>query len=210
MLEIKIHDTQVQKFLKASPKRARWANSEALKMTGGHWRKEIRRFIETGGRGWQALSAGTKKMRSGKKSPLFYLAKLVRFKYGTSKGVQYVRIGFFPTRILTKRQRQKTGRRYSLKGTSRQKARFRKQMSMTAQAMARLHEFGKRRPVTKRMRRFMAARGVPIKKSTRSMDLPARPMIGPVFKRDRREMRNYYAKRFFQKFFSKQKPRLGF
>jgi hypothetical protein len=209
MFSVKIDERQIQKFLRRSPRRARWANAEALKMTGGHLRKSIRAFIEAGGKGWPPLSPLT---AAGKKhqSPLYFLGRLVRFKYGVSRGRQRVRIGFFPTRTLTKRQRLKTGRRYAVASTQARRAQFQRSFNMTHQALARLHEFGRRRRVTARMRGYFAYTGRPLKKITKVLTIPARPMIGPVFRAQRREIPRYYAARFFQKFFGNQKPRLGF
>ncbi len=98
MLEIDIKSIEVEEFFKKSPARMRWANSEALKMTGGHIRGKMRRYIEKGGSGWKPLSPLTGKKGRPYKTPLHFLGRLIRFKYGTSKGTQFVRIGFFPTK----------------------------------------------------------------------------------------------------------------
>ena len=90
MIKVKIDDKQIMDFAKKSPARAKWAMSEALKMAGGHYRKDMRIFIESGGENWSPLHPVSKKGRS----PLFNLGKMVSFKYGKSKGVQRVRIGF--------------------------------------------------------------------------------------------------------------------
>ena len=55
MFQVKVDNSQVLDFTRKSPVRARWATAEALKMTGGHYRKELRAFIEKGGRGWRPL-----------------------------------------------------------------------------------------------------------------------------------------------------------
>jgi hypothetical protein len=207
LFKIKIDDSQVMDFVRKSPVRARWANAEALKMTGGHYRKEIRSFIERGGRGWKWLHPVTRR-KGRKKGPLYLLGRMVRFKYGTYRGTQRVQIGFFPTRTLKKRERIKTGRRYSVRGAHKERARMQRNLGMTDQALARLHEYGKRRRVTPRMRRRMAAVGLPLRKKTRMLETPARPMIGPVFEKRKREIPRYYEQRFFQKFFSGEKPLL--
>jgi len=206
MYQVKVDDSQVMDFVRKSPKRARWANSEALKMTGGHLRKEIRAFIQRGGRGWRPLHPVSEYGRRERRGPLAGLAKLVRFKYGTSKGTQNVMVGFFPvreTRFLKRKRKTVTKR------TVRQvRARFRQQFGMTHEALARIHEYGKRRRVTPAMRRKLAAMGQPIQKKTRVLETPARPMIGPVFEKNRNAIPRYHEKRFFQKFFSKEKPML--
>lgn len=58
------------------------------------------------------------------------------------------------------------------------------------------------------MRKKAAAMGRPIKKSTKFLKIPARPMIGPFWKQIKHEIPKYVEKRFFQKFFSKEEPRL--
>jgi len=65
--------------------------SEALKMTGGHFRKKLRAFIESGGENWPP---GHPLLSKGR-TPLYNLGKFARFKYGRYKGDQRVQIGFF-------------------------------------------------------------------------------------------------------------------
>lgn len=208
MFKIDIDDSQVVKFTRISPQRGRWAAAEALKMTGGHMRKKIRRFIEKGGEGWAPLHPVTEAGRKKKRSPLFLLGRLVRFKYSTYRGAQRVQVGFFPTRTLKKRARQKSGQKYSLRGAGKEQARFESSMGMTDAALARLHEYGKRRRVSARMRRKLGAMGLGLRKKTRALEIPPRPMIGPVFRKEHNAIPLYFERRFFQKFFCGEKPRL--
>ena len=91
MIRVKIDDRQIMDFVKKSPARSRWAMSEALKMTGGHFRKKLRAFIESGGENWPP---GHPLLSKGR-TPLYNLGKFARFKYGRYKGDQRVQIGFF-------------------------------------------------------------------------------------------------------------------
>ena len=94
MINIKIDNSQIQKFFKRSPKRAEWAMKEALSMTGGHVRKDFKQFVESQMSGMTPLHPVTKAGRKAKTSPLYGLGKMISFKYGKSKGVQQVRIGW--------------------------------------------------------------------------------------------------------------------
>jgi len=91
VIRVKIDDRQIMDFVKKSPARSRWAMSEALKMTGGHFRKKLRAFIESGGENWPP---GHPLLSKGR-TPLYNLGKFARFKYGRYKGDQRVQIGFF-------------------------------------------------------------------------------------------------------------------
>jgi len=191
MLNITIDDKQLIKFLDQAPARGRWAMAEALKATGGHMRKKVQAYIEKGGEGWTPLRPMTQKLKGSKATPLRRLARMVRFRYGRYRGDQRVQIGFLAPG----------------KGGT---ARFRRQFGTTPEALARKHEKGKRRRVTQKMRRYFASIGYPIRKSTKYITLPARPMIDPVFRKNRREIPRYLERKFFKVFFSKKKPMLGF
>ena len=95
MISIKIDNSQIQTFFKRAPKKAEWAMKEALSMTGGHVRKDFKQFIETEMSGMKPLHPVTVRgKKSGKVSPLYNLGKMIAFKYGRSRGVQQVRIGW--------------------------------------------------------------------------------------------------------------------
>ena len=76
MIKVKIDDRQIMDFAEKSPARSRWAMSEALKMTGGHGRKKLRKFIEDGGENWPRSHP----LLATAKTPLYNLGALVRFK----------------------------------------------------------------------------------------------------------------------------------
>jgi hypothetical protein len=187
MFSVKIDDSQVKKFVKESPRRADWALREALSMAGGHYRKDLRKSIEQGKIGGpKGLHPLTKGKRKNRRSPLYALGKLVRFKVSRIKKTNFrLWFGFLGG-----------GKRY-----------FRQKL--TSLQVAKIHEGGKRIRVTPAMRRKAAAMGHPIKKSTRFIQIPARPMIEPFWQKIKAGLPGYVEKRFFQKFFSKENPRLG-
>lgn len=211
--EVNIDSIEVESFFKKSPARMRWANSEALKMTGGHIRGKMRRFIEKGGRGWKPLSPLTGKKGRTYKTPLHFLGRLIRFKYGTSKGVQSVRIGFFPTREKVKKINLGAGDKYTqlynVNSVKRVRNRFKRDFKMSHLAFARLHEYGKSFNA-RRAKGAFASRGTPLKKSTTKLKIPARPFVRPVWQMLKGKLPRYYKRRLFQKFFSKQKPSIKF
>jgi hypothetical protein len=179
MINIKIDDKQIMDFAKKSPKRARWASAEALKMCGGHYRKKLRAYIEQGGENWPPLSPTTIKIkeRQGLRhlTPLYGLGKYSRFRYGVRKGIQRVTLGFLTPKIAR---------------------------------IIRICEVGRRRKVTPALRKFYHVMGVHLKKSTKYINIPARPIIKPFWKKHEKGVQIYIEKRFFEKFFSKEKSRI--
>lgn len=197
-LKIHWHDQELRAFMDRWPKRTRWAMKEAMEMTGGHMRKKIRAFIESGGQGWPPLSPTTRARKGGgHRSPLYKLAQLVRFKATGGKNPR-VRIGFF---TATKRGKTAWNRR--------QRERFKGFFGGTPAALAKKHEFGKRVRVTPQMRRGLiksaaAVNIAPIRKSTKYFTIPRRPMIGPVFRKERARLPEYLGDKFWQKMQSRE------
>ena len=167
MIKIKIDDSQIMDFVKKSPARSRWALSEALKMTGGHFRKKLRKFIEGGGENWPA---GHPLLARGR-TPLYGMGALVRFKYGKYKGNQRVQVGFFG----------KLAR------------------------IARNVGYGRRIRVTEGLREYFIRRKVYLKKTTKFINVPPRPIFEPFLRRHERNMLTYMEGKFFDKFFSNEK-----
>ncbi len=195
-ISVKVHDKELIRSLKVSPKRAKWATREAFKMAGGHFRKKLRKDIEKGRIGGSRKKSPitSKANTSGAnwnllghrgKGPLYFMGRLIRFKVGMSKGQLLLRLGFLPSKS-----------RFKFHGKS-----------ATIPAIAKMHEFGKRIRITPEMRRkFFPAVGHPVKKSTRFFTIPARPMIGPFFNREKNNFPKYIRERFFQKFLGKDRP----
>lgn len=173
MIKVKIDDSQIMDFVEKSPARSRWAMSEALKMTGGHFRKKLRKFIESGGENWPAghplLSRG--------RTPLYGMGALVRFKYGKFKGNQRVQVGFFERQVAK---------------------------------IARNVGYGRRVRVTEGLREYFIRRKVYLKKTTKTLTVPARPIFDPFLRREERNMLAYMEKRFFEKFFGKEKSKIAY
>jgi len=111
MINIEINDRQIMDFFRTSPKRAEWAMSEALKMAGGHIRKDLKIYIESGLSEMTPLHPVTVAGKKGKASPLYNLAKAISFKYGRRKGVQQVRIGWIKKGLPVIVRRALYGRR---------------------------------------------------------------------------------------------------
>jgi len=201
MIDLKVHinDREVMEYAKKSPQRAQWAQREALKATGGHYRKWLANFIEYGGRGWKP--AVKTRYRKQSRRPLEGLARLVRFRVSRIRKVFYrLRVGFFHYK-----SKRMTSKRYRyLKET------FKGQYGMTPQALAKKHEYGHRQRLTRKMKRKMAAMGIPVKRSTKYLQIPARPMIRPLHREVQKTVGGYFKKRFFTIFFSKRNKRLGF
>ena len=177
-MRIEIDDRQILDFARKSPARAEWAMREALKMCGGHFRKKMRAFIETGGPGdWPPLNPVTRRLRHGvvQRTPLFGLGRFVRFRYGKSKGIPRVWIGFHG-------------------GVSK---------------IVRAVQVAKKTRVTPQIREYFARRKIYLRKSTKFINTPARPIIEPFWSREEKNIAGYVEKRFFEKFFGEEKPKLG-
>lgn len=196
-IEVIYHDEAIKELAERWPKRAKWAMGEAVAMAGGHYRKIIRTFIERGGRGWKPLSSLY--LRSSKKQgatsrPLKNLAQLARFRAVKGQNPR-VQIGFFP-----QQQRGQAG------WNKKERKRFKDFFGGTPAALAAKHEFGARYRVTARKQRMMAAMGMPLKKSTRYVTIPARPMIGPIFRQEEANMPAYVGGAFWKKMTSSEGP----
>jgi len=186
MFSVKIDDSQIMKFARKSPARADWALRESFKMAGGHYRKKLRAAIEQGRVGGKKeLHPLTTGKRKKQRSPLYALGKLVRFRVSRIQKTQFrLWFGFLGG-----------GKRFF-------------KQKLTALQVAKIHEGGKRIRVTPAMRRRAAAMGHPIKKTTRFLKIPARPVIEPFYRKVKAGLPGYIERRFFEKFFSKQNPRL--
>ena len=173
MIKVKIDDRQIMDFAKKSPARSRWALSEALKMTGGHFRKKLRAFIEGGGENW---TPGHPLLSRGR-TPLFNMGALVRFKYGKYQGNQRVQVGFFEKQVAK---------------------------------IARNVGYGRRVRVTEGLREYFIRRKVFLKKTTTTLNVPARPIFEPFLRREERNMLTYMEGKFFDKFFSNERSKIAY
>jgi len=183
MIGFEIDDSQVIEFTRSSPKRAEWAMSEALKMAGGHFGTKkggpdsLRTFMLNAG-GLKPLHPVTlANPRRRGKSPLAVLAALVTFRYGKTKGVPRVQIGWIK------------------KGLP---------------AIARRALYGVRKRVTPQIRELFHRRGVHLKKSTKTITVPARPALDAFWAKTEKKIWPYVEKKFFEKFFSKQRANIRF
>jgi len=188
MISVEIDDRQITDFFKTSPKRAEWAMKEALSMAGGHFRNKLRDYIEAGGQGWPPLHPATKAARGRKGStPLHGMGRFVRFQVGKVKGAMTASIGWV---------KGKGGQALSaktLKGITK---------------VGRISETGKRVRVTSGLRYVFIRRGFPLRLETKWLQVPARPMIEWLWNKVQREGGPYVEKRFFEKFLSKENPKL--
>lgn len=179
MIHIQIDDKQIMDFVKKSPVRARWASSEALKMCGGHYRGKLRKYIEQGGENWKPLSPTTKRIKQ------LHGIKHLTPLYGLGRFVRF---------------------RYGVrKGIQRVTLGF---LTAGIAKIARIVQYGRRMKVTESLRRFYHRTGLHLRKDTKYIIVPARPIMEPFWKKHERDVQNYIEKRFFEKFFSKQKSRL--
>jgi hypothetical protein len=167
------------------PNRIKWAIGEAMKMTGGHEKKLLRKFIETGGPGWPGLNTITRKLKQGPSSPLFNLGKMAKWKY-TGGANPRVQVGFFfQSKMKGSQRRAAKGRYVSYFGKG-------------EDSIFLKHEEGADIPVTTAMQRSLAGLGIFVRKGT-ILHVPARPMIGPFWEREKELVPAYVHKRFWEK-----------
>lgn len=194
IIDVTIHDEELKRYLKKSPARADWAAGEAFSMAGGHFKWKLRKDIQAGRIGGPKGSPHPLgKRRKKSLSPLYNLGIWARFRNRKRQGQWRLLIGFLNVPGIKFRFGDKR---------------------LTIPAVAKMHENGRRIRVTKKMRGMIGGRSAaegfkPLKKSTRYLNIPARPMVGPFYNREKNNIQKYVRKRFFEKFFSKQRPDLG-
>ncbi len=186
---------QVSSHLKALPSDVAHANRSGLKSVGWWLTRQMRNHIEYGGSGWAPLSPLTKKFKraNGRRkwsrrqspvSPLFYLGKFCRYNLDDRGDTVQIFMG--------KTAKGKPGR-----------------ADKWLQAVAKRTEYGKRIPVTSNTRRAIAAtRSGRSKKAVQGeawfafnkqkkfVDYPKRPIVAPVFKKNKARIPGIFQKKF--------------
>jgi hypothetical protein len=78
------------------------------------------------------------------------------------------------------------------------------------QRIARRVQYGGRVRVTPELRERFHLAGIHLRPRTRMLNIPPRPIIEPFWRKNERHTLNYIEKNFFEKFFSKEKPKLRY
>ncbi len=189
MIHIEINDKQVQQFIKKSPARANWAIKEAFGKAGGHYRKKLKMDILHGKYPLDPLSEVVTRSRSASRPPLALLNRIIFFKVRRiKKTFQQLALGYMA----------------GAKGLGARP--FGGKFTITQ--IAKMHEYGKRTRVTDRTRGRFARMGFPLKKETKFIKIPARPVIDFFYNRYKQAMPKYIENAFFEIFFSKRNQRL--
>jgi len=181
------------------PALAERARKSALSSTGWWIRTELRNHVEYGGSGWPSLHPLSKSRRkdkagnwktANKRSPLDWMGKYARYIMAGDKESVTIDFG-----------RSKKGKAGSVD----------KYLS----AIARKHERGATVKVTPSMRRKMAMTAMgrkgkrkgepgtgyfPLKTSTKYLQIPKRPSIGPVFRKVKPKVAGYMRDKFWAAF----------
>lgn len=181
------------------PAMAERARKSALSSTGWMIRTELRNHVEYGGSGWPSLhplSQSRRKDKAGnwktanKRTPLDWLGKYARYIMDGDKESVTIDFG-----------RSRKGQAGSVD----------KYLS----AIARKHERGATVKVTPAMRRKMATTSMgrkgkrkgepgtgyfPLKASTKFLQIPKRPSIGPVFRKVKPKVAGYMRDKFWAAF----------
>lgn len=157
------------------------AHASALKSCGWLVRGELRNHVEYGGDNWaplHPLTAAFKRTKSGWKkrqvppSPLYWLGRFAR--YVAPRDASQVEIGF-----------GKSNKRRA--GT----------IDRSLNDLVRKHEKGRTVPVTAAIRRYWAqTKRFFLRRTTTVLKIPARPSIGPVFRKMRSVIPTHFQKKF--------------
>ena len=207
MVEIKIDDSQLLELtrtLSGFPGLFTRARRSAIKSAAWMVRQELRNHVEYGGTGWAKLHPLTLKFRKkyGQRSkwskrsshpgPLFWMGKFARYNAADNGDTFAIMFG--------KSRAARSGSRSYRPGES--GTADAGLMAATARA-----EMGATVPVTDKMRRMMAAtRGkrnqqsgqtyFPLKKETRALKIPARPIFTPVWNKVNQKIGPWFDKKF--------------
>ena len=179
MISIKVDNSQIQTFFKRAPKKADWAMKEALSMAGGHFGTKVggedslREFICRGVPGIAPLHPLSEKMRDGKNK-----GRPPLWYLGNIVSFRYGKTGG--------RQRVFIG--WLGKGQPK---------------FARRMLYGKRVRVTEAKRQYLHKKGLHLKKGTKFLQIPARPVLDIFWSKKSKQIPGYVETKFFEKFFSK-------
>lgn len=157
------------------------AHMSAFKSSSWLVRGELRNHVEYGGEGWaplHPLTAAFRRTKSGWKkrgappSPLLWLGRFAR--YVVAPDADHAEIGF---------GKSSKGRAGSI--------------NRSLDELVRKHEKGRTVPVTAAIRRDWArTRRFFLRKSMTVLKIPARPSIGPVFRKMRAQIPGHFQKKF--------------
>lgn len=186
MLEIKMDiDDRVTALLNAFPQFAKRAEASALKSAGHKLYGSMRRFIESGGEGWPAIGPFTRATRKSEGGPLHFLGRFIRYRFSRRGGTAQLVMGVLST---------PAARRAKLREAA--AARGLKTEVLTPLVMFRKAEEGRTYRVTRRMRRAMAALGMPIREETKKLEVPKRPIFEPVWRREKERIPSFLLERY--------------
>jgi hypothetical protein len=177
-----------------------WAAKEALGYVGAKGRKEVRSHILRGGSGWQRSAKKSGVGWTREKQPLRSLASMVIYTVGKSKGMHRVTIKPGLRGAKGKEWLGRMGKAHTAGKVKREK--------ITPMSLFKKAEYGKRYRVTKKMRGYMAAIGMPLRKSTKQIIVPARPIFGPLWFKIRGQSWRWFEKKYYQKMIERN-ARLG-
>ena len=187
MFEIRMEmDDRATAMLKLFPQFAKRAETSAVKSAGNEMRARMRRFIETGGEGWPAIGPFTRETRKSSGGPLAFLGRFIRYRFSRRGGTAQVVLGVATI---------SAARRARLKET-RAAGRMTRGEILTPLLMFRKAEQGREYRVTARMRRAMAALGMPIRKGTEAIEVPRRPIFEAVWRKERDRMSSFLLERY--------------
>jgi len=165
-----------------------WSVKEAIGYVGAKSRKEIQEFIETGGSGWPPALERTGERWVRKKKPLLNLKKLVFYRVGKSHGQHRVII---KPGVYGKKAKTWQGKMFKME-------------KISPLMLFKKAESGKTYRATKRLKKFMGGIGLPMRKQTKTLQVPRRRVFQPAWIRTRRRMWPWFQRKLMEKMIVKQ------
>lgn len=200
----------METMLKAFPQLAERATASALKSEGFRLRDLIKTAIQTGGptgNKWEAINPKTPRLAAAKRRYVKNYRLIRKGKKGSKKQVKeyWIRQGEGQGKFYSGR---KKGPLSKLAGAVRYSYDPEDQMvsigfiqnagiSPGMLKLARMHAKGYETRITPKMRKMLFALGIPVKKTTTTLETPARPVIEPIFRQEQGDIMRNIERKFF-------------
>lgn len=176
-------------LMRAFPNYASRAVASALKSEGFQLKNVLQEDVRTGGHGgaWDKLNPHTGVLSRRKRSGRVWSIKNYRMVWKGKKGSKKRARQYKEVMLSTRRNpllRLRGGIRYVYDHQMKMVSIGFINASSRLLKLVKMHAEGYSTPVTPRLRKMLFALGFPLKKSTKVLRAPARPLIQPAFKRE--------------------------
>lgn len=191
-----------EKLLRKFPDYAERAMTSAMKSEGFRLKKIIQKHIKTRGSGqWKKLNPHTGIVNKAKGGST--IVKNYKLGWKGKKGQKKRRRIYWESKTSTRTAplfRLAAGVRYHFDKESMGVSIgfVNPKTPLPLWSLAHKHAFGDQVQITPRMRRFLFAMGFPVKKSTKTLEIPKRQTIEPVFEAEKENIFSNLETKFFK------------